>query len=126
LGVSRHAALLHYREDGLVRMAGAHEDIIIHRAAEGRVERLRTSGIWIGINDDISTETCDQSFELTPGDVLVLHTDGLIEARHAARVEFGVEGVERVLRDGAAEPVSVIHRNVLAAARSWAPVQQET
>jgi sigma-B regulation protein RsbU (phosphoserine phosphatase) len=127
LGESDHATflMLRYRSDGQMTMAGAHEEVIIYRAAERRCERVVPGGVWIGIADSIEAETRDQPFALAPGDVLVLYTDGLIEARSATNEEFGVDRVEQVVRASANSPVAVIYDNLLAAVRSWTPVQQD-
>lgn len=124
---SEHATfvMLRYREGGHVTMAGAHEDIIVYRAAEQRCERITQSGVWIGIADDIEAETHDDSFELGQGDVLVLYTDGLIEARSATNEEFGIERVEQVLCASAGAPVSVMYENLITAVHAWTPVQQD-
>jgi len=106
-------------------MAGAHEDLIVYRAAERRCERISQHGIWIGIADDIQAETQDESFTLLPGDVLVLYTDGLIEARNAMNEEFGVERIEQLVSGRASAPVREIYESLLAAVRAWTPVQQD-
>jgi DNA-binding LacI/PurR family transcriptional regulator/serine phosphatase RsbU (regulator of sigma subunit) len=124
---SEHATfvMLRYRSGGHVTMAGSHEDLIVYRAAEARCERISQSGVWIGIADDIESETQDDSFELRQGDVLVLYTDGLIEARSATNEEFGLERVEQIVCASAGAPVSVIYDNLLAAVHAWTPVQQD-
>ncbi len=53
------------------------------------------------------------------GDVLVLYTDGIIEARRQGR-EFGEEGLRDALSDAAGESPSQLARSVYAAARTWA------
>ena len=106
-------------------MAGAHEELVIYRAAEQRCERITLGGVWLGIADDIQSETSDQSFTLAPRDVLLLYTDGLIEARNASHEEFGLERVERILRANASAAVDVIRDQLVAAVLSWTPVQQD-
>jgi serine phosphatase RsbU (regulator of sigma subunit) len=51
-------------------------------------------------------------------DVLVLYTDGIIEARRQGR-EFGEEGLREALRDAAGEAPAQLARSVYAAARTW-------
>jgi phosphoserine phosphatase RsbU/P len=127
LGKSEHATFvaLRYRADGRIVMAGAHEDLVVYRAAERRCERLAQNGVWIGIADDIEGETSDQPFLLGPGDVLLLYTDGLIEARSATNEEFGLDRVEVIVQGGADAPVSAIYERLLSAVREWSPVQQD-
>jgi serine phosphatase RsbU (regulator of sigma subunit) len=117
--------MLRYRSDGRVTMAGAHEDIVIYRAGEGRCERITPSGVWLGIVEDIDSYTRDQPFTLGPGDVILLYTDGLIEARSASGEEFGIERVEAIVRGNAQASVDTIQQQLVAAIRDWAPIQQD-
>jgi phosphoserine phosphatase RsbU/P len=127
LGETDHATfvMLRYRSGGLVTMAGAHEDVVVYRAATRRCERYVTSGIWLGIAEDIEAETIDQSFTLECGDLMLLYTDGLIEARSTDHEEFGIERVERILQASARAPVDDIRQQLLAAVLAWTPVQQD-
>jgi PAS domain S-box-containing protein len=52
------------------------------------------------------------------GDLLVLYTDGIIEARRQGR-EFGEEGLRDALRDSAGEDPAQLARSVYGAARTW-------
>jgi sigma-B regulation protein RsbU (phosphoserine phosphatase) len=94
LGQREHATLtlLRYRRDGTLAFAGAHEEILILRAATGRCERLATPGPWVGAKVDIAAGTVESRAQLQPGDLLVLYTDGIIEAvARGGRERFGTE-----------------------------------
>ncbi|HEX7105118.1 MAG TPA: SpoIIE family protein phosphatase [Acidothermaceae bacterium] len=58
--------------------------------------------------------------ELRPGEVLLLLTDGLLEARSAAGEEFGVEGLCDALSRAAVRDVDTTVRALTAAARAHA------
>jgi PAS domain S-box-containing protein len=73
-------SVLRYQRDGRVTFAGAHQDILVMRKATKRCERIATPGAWIGIRDDIGSISRDHLLTLKDGDVLVLYTDGIIEA----------------------------------------------
>jgi serine phosphatase RsbU (regulator of sigma subunit) len=66
---------------GAVQFAGAHQDIHVYRAEFDEVETLETSGVWLGIERNVEGMFPTRCFYLSPGDVLVLHTDGVTEAR---------------------------------------------
>jgi serine phosphatase RsbU (regulator of sigma subunit) len=126
LGESDHATFVILRySNGAVTLAGAHDEIVIYRAATGLCERLNPQGIWLGIADDIEAHTPNQCFSLQRGDLLLLYTDGLIEARSTDGEEFGLERAEQILRASAHASVDTIVEHLLAAVRAWTPVQQD-
>ena len=57
LGQHEHATLtlIRYRRDGSLTFAGAHEEMLVRRAATGRCERIETPGAWVGAKRDIIT-----------------------------------------------------------------------
>jgi len=98
---------LRRERDGTVFFAGAHQDIQIFRAKTDQVETIETTGLWLGLKDEIGDVMKTHRFRLMAGDVLLLHTDGITEALHDGDV-FDTEGVRRVLcdaRDRTAEEV---------------------
>ena len=56
---------------------------------EGEVELLSTEGIPVGLFDE--TEFAENSVKMSPGDRVVLFTDGVTEARNRSGEMFGVE-----------------------------------
>ncbi|MDX2089902.1 MAG: PP2C family protein-serine/threonine phosphatase [Kofleriaceae bacterium] len=85
-------SLLRYHEDGRFEVVGAHEEIVVWRAGTRRTEILPLTGTWIGVSETPFSKA--QTFQLAPGDVLVLYTDGIIESRDSAGRELGVEAVQ--------------------------------
>ena len=92
LGRDEHATLLllRYERSGRVRYAGAHEEMLLYRHASATVEVIGTAGTWVGATADISDALSDEEFTLEHGDVLLLYTDGVIEAQNAAGEQFGI------------------------------------
>ena len=122
LGRDEHATvtLLRYRENGRVEFAGAHEELVIYRAARDECEVIETPGLWAGITKGVSRESVPNgSFRLAPGDVLLLYTDGVTEAQSDTGGLFGVERVCQSLREVAALPAADILEHVLARVESW-------
>jgi len=116
LGQDEHAtlSLIRYRHDGALTFAGAHEDMLVYRAATGRVEVVPTPGTWVGATRDIGDATEDSLLRLAHGDVLLLYTDGVIEAQNAAGEQYGSERLTQQLLRLAGQPVPHI-REALAA-----------
>ncbi len=78
---------------------------------------LAANGVPLGIMPDINWPAPD-SFEMKPGDMMVLVTDGFFEWQNAAKAQFGMDrtfGVIRTYRDCAsAEIIRHLHEAVVA------------
>jgi phosphoserine phosphatase RsbU/P len=99
--------------------AGAHEEILVCRAAGGPCEHIQTPGTWLGGMRDISRSTRDSKLELSPGDLMVLYTDGITEAMNAKGVQFGDERLTSVLEEHRDAPAAVVRDRVIEATLAW-------
>src|SRR4029079_5886782 len=88
-------SLVRYSADGTVVFAGAHEDMLLCRA-HGDFESIPLTGAWLGAARDIRAVTKASTLQLQPGDLLSLHTDGIIEARRPDGQEFGVDRLQQM------------------------------
>jgi serine phosphatase RsbU (regulator of sigma subunit) len=111
--------LMRYYDDGRITFAGAHEEILVHRRAKNQVDRIPTPGIWIGRRGDISAYTTDLHLHLAPGDLLVLYTDGITEARNPERRQFDIHGLCGAVQELADRPVADVCEGILRRARAW-------
>lgn len=73
---------------------GHHPPMVIRR--DGRIERLERGGLALGVMPSVLYQ--EESRAFSSGDVLVLYTDGLIEARDARGEFYGAGRLERCLR----------------------------
>lgn len=73
--------------------AGGHPPPLVRRTS-GKVEEVAAGGRIIGVFDDMGAQ--EVGVDLAPGDLLVLHTDGVTEARCAGEM-FGEERLREVL-----------------------------
>jgi serine phosphatase RsbU (regulator of sigma subunit) len=87
------------------------------RRRDGRVEVLAQSGVLLGVTP--GARYADSSVELDAGDVVVLYSDGLTEARRG-EAEFGLEGLQRVLDAHARQGAGDILRALLAEVQAFA------
>lgn len=117
--------LLRYFANGELLFAGAHEDLVILRAATGRCERIETLGTWVGATQDIADVTEDQRARLEDGDVLLLFTDGVIEAANAAGEQYGIERLCAELEAARHETVTEIRNRVLGSVQAFLAVQND-
>lgn len=123
LEAHRHMTLsvMRYRPDGHVVVAGAHMDAIVWRAATGAIELLATPGTFLAVTEDIDHVNVDIEWQIDPGDVVVLLTDGVTEAEDARRRPFGYEGVMALVERHARAPVEVLRDAVFAAVSEHSP-----
>lgn len=127
LAQDEHAtlSLIRYRENGELRFAGAHEDMLVLRAATGVVEAVPTLGTWVGATKDIDEATQDSSCQLHDGDVLLLYTDGVLEARNGAGEQFGPERLTHELGRSRHEPVQSIRDRLCSAVTEFMVEQRD-
>ncbi|MCA1828043.1 MAG: PP2C family protein-serine/threonine phosphatase [Myxococcales bacterium] len=76
-------------DDDKLVVAGKHQDLLVWRALRGKVEILGNEGSWIGVVDDVRGATEDLEVPMTPGDCVLLFTDGATEAMNTAGQMFG-------------------------------------
>ena len=84
--------------------------------ASGTLTHLDNGGAVLGVFPDWKYE--DSVVRLTPGDVLVLFTDGITEAARANGEQFGEEGLIRVVTRLADQPPAKLNAAVLADVKS--------
>jgi serine phosphatase RsbU (regulator of sigma subunit) len=121
-----HATLsiLRYTRDGVVRIAGAHEDIIVWRAGTRTIELIETPGTWVGAVRSIAQATVETSFVLGPDDVMVLYTDGVTEARRDGK-QLGLDGLQDVVRANVDGSPMDLKNAIVSAVHSWATSLQD-
>jgi sigma-B regulation protein RsbU (phosphoserine phosphatase) len=91
--------------------AGAHLTALLYRAGEKTVigqPGMMDRTAFLGLSEFIKSETSAGSFSLSTGDILVLYTDGAIEAKNEANELFGVERLQEVLLKNADQPTGLI------------------
>lgn len=121
LGQSAHMtlSLLRYFDDGRVIVAGAHEEAVLWRGSAGRAELLPTSGTWLGMVSDIGPTTVESSYALAPGDLLVLYTDGLIQAMNRQGEQFDTARLLQAVESSASMPVEKVRDQILSSLAAW-------
>jgi serine phosphatase RsbU (regulator of sigma subunit) len=95
-------------ERQLTYVRAGHNEPLLYRAARDGFDELDVGGIALGVIDDFKFESAGP-VSLDPGDVLLLYTDGIVEARNGAGEVFGqsrLEGVVRQTRAGSALQVA--------------------
>jgi sigma-B regulation protein RsbU (phosphoserine phosphatase) len=76
--------------------------------AGGKVEYLEEGGVALGVLPDARYE--DRPIALQPGDLLVLYTDGIVEARDRSGAMFGSDRLAALVAAASDEPAEVVAR----------------
>jgi sigma-B regulation protein RsbU (phosphoserine phosphatase) len=118
-------SLFRFYPDGRYVVAGAHEDVIVWRARTGRCEQIPTEGSWIGIRERAEKLMPNRQNRLEKGDLMILYTDGITEARDDAGEQLGIDRLSESLERLHGEPVATICSSILEQARTWANVQDD-
>ncbi len=117
--------LFRYERSGRLTFAGRHEDFPICRASTGRCERVPTGSVWTAVVPDVVELTRDGDAQLEDQDLLVLYTDGVIEAMNAHHEQYGFDRFIQVIEESRSRPVGEICAAVVAARASWASSQTD-
>jgi sigma-B regulation protein RsbU (phosphoserine phosphatase) len=98
------AFLIYDQKKREVRYANAaHLPLLLHRRGSGRMFKVDTEGLPIGV--ERTTRYQQKCFTLEEGDLLILCTDGIPEAMNPAGKQYGMAGLCRVVDQNAALPV---------------------
>jgi sigma-B regulation protein RsbU (phosphoserine phosphatase) len=101
---------------GTMRVASAgHPPAILWH--DGEVRFLRATGPLLTLDPDASYTS--RETELKPGDMLVMYTDGLVEARTGDQL-FGDERVAQMVKRDPGQQAEVLCKSLLEAARDFA------
>ena len=85
---------------------------------DGSVEAIEASGLALGIDSDQSYDEVRDRLE--PGSLIVLYTDGVVEARSADGELWGHERLDSFLAEHRELPVDEIVDGIIAACREFA------
>ncbi|HEV3129090.1 MAG TPA: SpoIIE family protein phosphatase [Solirubrobacteraceae bacterium] len=101
LFITAFCAVYDPRQRKLEFANAGHNHPLLRRASDGSVQELDTDGVTLGILEDGGYE--EASTELGPGDLLLLYTDGVVEAADPEQDQFGDERLSELLAgsDGA-------------------------
>ncbi|HKK01197.1 MAG TPA: GAF domain-containing SpoIIE family protein phosphatase, partial [Desulfuromonadales bacterium] len=99
-----------------LRYASAgHNQPLVWRGAPESCERLDAEGLILGIKTDVNFE--EKKTVLAPGDILLLYTDGIVEAENDNGMFFGMERLCALIQDYHDQPVSEIISGILKQVR---------
>lgn len=97
--------------------AAGHPPLLCWR--QGRLERIESNGLLIGIGPDSDYPVCDVPLSL--GDRFLLYTDGVVEPENASGDSFGDHELEHIVRRNQSQSPSRLSDDLLTGVRRWQP-----
>ena len=85
------------KERTIQYVRAGHNEPIIYRRETDTFEELAEGGVALAVIDDFEFAATGP-IGLGKGDILVLYTDGIVEAMNPAREPFGIERMKEILR----------------------------
>lgn len=74
-----------------------HEFILVYKAKEQKVYKVKTGGVALGMVRDSSKILKEQQIAFDPEDVIILYTDGITEAHYRSEQNGILFGVDRIV-----------------------------
>ncbi|MCB1318857.1 MAG: SpoIIE family protein phosphatase, partial [Leptospiraceae bacterium] len=104
-----------YRADssGNIVYSGLHLEALMYRARKRTVELLPTDGMWLGIEPEIGKELRRQKTRLQKGDLLMLYTDGIVEAMNPQKELYSEKRLIDVLQSAGNRPLEELESKIL-------------
>jgi phosphoserine phosphatase RsbU/P len=87
--------------------------------SNGNLRRLESRYGILGSLSETLTSKPSTEVELSPGDRLILYTDGLVEVFNALDDMLGVEGLEDLVLQSAALPLADMQKTILDGVAAW-------
>lgn len=121
--VSMVLADLDLKTGALDLWTAGHPPPLVWKAREGLVRQATLHNQLLGILPEFA---CDpEAWQVEPGDVLLLYTDGLVEVRNRAGEQFDLGRLSAVLAAGAGGTAAEIAEAILNAVRAWGDVSDD-
>jgi sigma-B regulation protein RsbU (phosphoserine phosphatase) len=95
-----------------------HNPPLVLRRGESNFESLLNCGPPLGIIEDISY--VPRSITLTPGDLLLLYTDGVTEAKNSQSAQFGMERLRQTIIEIRGQPARRVVEHVITRVSEFA------
>jgi len=94
-------------------ISAGHTPAYLFRSATGKIEELGSNASVLGLFDDASYESC--AFRLDKGDILVVYSDGLTDARNPQEEMFGEKRLLGIIRQEAPSGSQALDQKFLTA-----------
>lgn len=91
--------IIDYEHAGFMFARAGHCHTLYYHSIKEEVSYFQTAGLGLGIirNDSYERHIKNQFYDYNPGDVMVIYTDGIVEARNAEQDEYGEDRLLQML-----------------------------
>ena len=108
--------LIDYQAGGFSFVRAGHCHTLYYHSLQEEVSYFHTEGLGLGIirNENYGRHVKTQFWDYNPGDVMVIYTDGIVEARNGAGEEYGEDRLREMLGEcfsQSAEGINAYIRN---------------
>jgi serine phosphatase RsbU (regulator of sigma subunit) len=111
--------------NGKMILAGKHEDIIIYRKKTNRIKTISTKGMWVGLLPTIQNLTVNIPFTLDSGDILLLYTDGVIEALDKNYKQFDIKRLSHIMLENCNKTPEEIIKIIVESVNNFMNIQKD-
>lgn len=87
----------------LTYVGAGHEHVLVYRKATGQIDDFVSGGTALGMIEDSSATAVEKEISLIKGDMVILYTDGITEAKNQAGELYGLEKLKAGIIEYGAE-----------------------
>ncbi len=108
--------IIDYENGGFVFARAGHCHTLYYHSIKEEVSYFQTTGLGLGIirNETYEKHIKNQFYDYNPGDVMVIYTDGIVEARNALQEEYGEQRLLYMLEQTFSMEADEIKEQILA------------
>jgi sigma-B regulation protein RsbU (phosphoserine phosphatase) len=115
--------ILHQKTGNLIYANAGHNPPLVFRAKDARFDTLGTTGIALGIME--GSKYSQAQTTLGPGDILVMYTDGIVEAMNSQGEQFGGQRLRSIIAGSPNLPPDNLLREIIQAVSIFSAGQQQ-
>jgi serine phosphatase RsbU (regulator of sigma subunit)/predicted ATPase/predicted Ser/Thr protein kinase len=104
--------LVRWDGESICYTGAGHENLLVYRSQTETVEAIPAGGVVLGIKDEVGDMIQEKQLDLSPGDVVLLYTDGCSEALNSEEAMFEVDRLKESLKRHVAKDVGELVESV--------------
>ena len=107
--------IIDYEQGGFMFARAGHCHTLYYHAAREEVFYFQSSGLGLGIirNEGYEKHISNQFYDYGAGDVMIIYTDGIVEARGEGQAEYGEDRLKQRLEEAYFMDAEDIKNNIL-------------